>query len=250
MGERDSSLTRVLPVFNALAHSFVPRLVRLVAPHLAVRTEAPEEAMWHVEKALRPPKALLKWLVDHPQLQPGCSIGSSTETIAKRQALMAGDISVRAEAHRLIDRAAPPAVAWYVLEGPSYPDVYIQTPELIMVVEGKRTESKPTRHTSWMPMRDQLLRHIDCAWEIRGDRRVMGVSIVEGDGGAEATAVPSRWQTWLDESRSGDVLAKSLPHRSPTEQEQIASSVLGVTTWQRVCEEFSIDWASLPDRVD
>jgi hypothetical protein len=143
-----------------------------------------------------------------------------------------------------------PDRAWYILEGPSCPDVFLQTSSTIIVIEGKRTETKPTQMTTWMPMRDQLLRHIDCAWEIRDTRRVLGFMIVEGDSGA--CDVPQRWMDWVedvvDKSRERDVLNDSLPHRNESERADIAKAVLGVTTWQQLCAEFNIEWSCLPDR--
>ena len=98
-----------------------------------------------------------------------------------------------------------------------------------------------------MPVRDQLLRHIDCAWDIRGSGAVLGFLIVEGDGGSEVVNVPQRWLDWVQECRSRAVLEGSLPHHSESERADIASAVLGVTTWQRLCVEFDIPWTSLPD---
>jgi len=37
-----------------------------------------------------------------------------------------------------------------------------------------------------------------------------------------------------------EVLEGSLPHRTPDERSQIAGALLGVTTWQVVCDEFQI----------
>lgn len=214
------------------------------------RTSPIEESHWEKEKELPPPVSLLEWLVRNPPSQFEGSLGSSEFTVAKRKALLKGDQQVRDEALRLLRTPPPPSKAWYILEGPSYPDVFIKTADVILVVEGKRTEAKPTRKTSWMTTRDQLLRHIDCAWEIRGGRRVYGMMIVEGNGGEDAVQVPPRWLEWVADSRRNPVLKNSLPHRSENERHAIAAAVLGVTTWQRVCREFGIDWNSLPDLWD
>jgi hypothetical protein len=39
---------------------------------------------------------------------------------------------------------------------------------------------------------------------------------------------------------SDKVLNGSMPHRSPEERSQIAGALLGVATWQAVCDEFQI----------
>ena len=118
------------------------------------------------------------------------NIGTSQVTVRKREALLNRDKLVIGEALALLNRPALPPSDWYILEGHSQPDVFLQTPEVIVVIEGKRTERGPTVRTTWMPGRDQMMRHIDCAWEIRGTRKVFGFYLVEGDGGAEAVAVP------------------------------------------------------------
>lgn len=143
-------------------------------------------------------------------------------------------------------RLGAPGRTWCVLEGPSQPDAYLETPELLVVIEGKRTEHGPTTHTSWMPVRHQMLRHIDCAWEIRGDRPVFGFFIVEGD---DQGAIPPEWVEFARATVEPDAVAKSLPHRTADERSAIAEAFLGVTTWQIVCETFGIDRGILRDKV-
>jgi hypothetical protein len=131
---------------------------------------------------------------------------------------------------------------WWIFEGPSYPDAYVVTPDLILVVEGKRTESEPTTTTTWMPERHQMWRHIDAAWEIRGRRQVAGILVVEADSGAK---VPQKWLRSSHELLEGPALDGSFPHRSRGEVEAIASCFRGVTTWQAICDEFRLDRSSV-----
>src|SRR5262249_748696 len=115
---------------------------------------------------------------------------------------------------------------WHVLEGPTYPDAYIVTRDALIVVEGKRTEGGPTTRTTWMRARHQMLRHLDAAWEIRGHRYVYGLFIVEALDG-DRGAIPAVWQDAVQATRSPEVLAKSLPHRSLQEQRGIAAGLVG-----------------------
>jgi hypothetical protein len=92
-----------------------------------------------------------------------------------------------------------------------------------------------------------MLRHMDAAWDIRGGRRVLGLMIVEGQGGAEAVTPTDHWLTQANEQVVLPTLVSSLPHRSAEEREQIADGFLGVTTWQRVCAEFEIGWPPCQD---
>jgi hypothetical protein len=93
-----------------------------------------------------------------------------------------------------------------------------------------------------------MWRHMDGAWEVRGRRQVFGLFIVEGQpsGGLE---VPETWVEAARETLSAMAIEGSLPHRAQAERDGITSGFLGVTSWQAVCAQFDIDYASLPDRV-
>jgi len=132
------------------------------------------------------------------------------------------------------------------LEGESYPDALIETPSYILVVEGKRTERKPTIHTSWMRGRHQLWRHMDAALEIAANRPVLGLMIVEGPSDG---SLPKRWLAAVRELTGAEALESSLPHRSPTQRAQLADGFLGLTTWQRIAIEFGLAPDQLPDVV-
>jgi len=91
-----------------------------------------------------------------------------------------------------------------------------------------------------MRVRHQMLRHLDAAWEHRQGRRIYGLYIVEAETGTSSTEPPYTWHEAVESTISGEVLRASLPHRTPDERSQIASALLGVTTWQAVCDEFQI----------
>jgi hypothetical protein len=189
----------------------------------------------------------LQWLVQN--LAPPRSHGAWGGEYAKpkRLALTQRDPNVIAEAMRLLGSDAIESErAWYVLEGPSCPDVFLETDDLIVVIEGKRTEAGPTTGTSWMPVRHQMLRHIDAAWDIGGKRQCGGFFIVEGNPEGE---VPDHWLNAARQTLQPDVLSQSLPHRSPEVRIKMADAFLGVTTWQTVCRNLAIPEAVLIDRV-
>lgn len=166
----------------------------------------------------------------------------------KRQSLFAQKAKAITEALQELSRSSR-GRSWHVLEGCSKPDVYLESDDALVVIEGKRTESGPTIGTEWMPKRHQMLRHLDAAWECRGNRRVYGMFIVEGYGGADAVDVPPHWISASLATFGTAALSDSLPHRGPEEQLEIARCFLGVTTWQAVCKAFSISWSALPDTV-
>lgn len=139
----------------------------------------------------------------------------------------------------------PKREGWHIFEGNTQPDVFIQTPDIVIVIEGKRTESGATKDTKWMPGRHQIWRHIDCAWEIKGRREVFGFFIVEGD--RLSYEVPAIWMDETKATMSQETLVSSFPHRGPEEQRMIHRCFIGITTWQRICKEFGVDWKLLPD---
>ena len=265
MGVHDSSLTRVAPVFDQLleldrsGRSWIPRLLRL--PGLPGGTLSTPDRCgslrrhhWNrgdctlKEVQLDPPRALLTHLVSNPA--PSIIEGQMTEgTRAKRRALLEGDREVLAEALALLEQTPIRTKVWYVLEGRSQPDAYLETDDCVVVVEGKRTEPEPTTHTMAMAGRHQMLRHIDCAWETRGGRSVFGFFAVSGGTEPEDVLVPDEWAEAAAATIGAAALKTSLPHRTDAERSAIASCFLGVTTWQAIRTEFKLDWDKLPDRV-
>jgi hypothetical protein len=256
MGKYDSSITRVVPVFDMLkegkdSEGWLQKLISLptggspVALPPGCRFSIDECCWGNNEKKLDPPVALLSWLIRHPR-PVSAKLSVNDDKAKKRQELLTGRQELVLEALSLL-RHNPTREDWHIFEGQSQPDVYIQTPDLIVIIEGKRTEKKPTTSTKWMTGRHQMLRHIDCAWEIAGSRKVIGFFVVEGNSGS--CDVPPEWIQFSQQTVTPEAIASSLPHRGPEEQLEIAKCYAGITTWQRVCSEFCISYDALPDEV-
>lgn len=252
-GHFDSSRTRVAPFFGHLleqdptGRSWLPKLLTLpiggsARPDSSSLGPLVEHAWWPEERALDPPPSLLSWLVRNLK----CPSSMKADQIrSERRELIEKDAHRVAEALQLLE-TEPAARDWYVMEGPSYPDAYLATGEAVAVVEGKRTESGPTESTKWMPVRHQILRHLDAALGPAGPRALWGFFMVEG---AADGSVP---QVWLDTCASTldpEILRRSLPHRSPEEREVIAAGFLGVVTWQRACAELGVPLEQLSATV-
>src|SRR6185503_14225176 len=162
------------------------------------------------------------------------------EVVANRRRIVDRDADTLAAALKSLQARRASPRAWYVLEGPSQPDVYLASDDAVIVVEGKRTETAPATSTDWMRVRHQMLRHLDGAWEHRQGRQIYGLFIVEAEKGTSSAEASSAWQEAVELTVSQQVLNGSLPHRSSDERSQIASALLGVTTWQALCDEFQI----------
>jgi len=98
-----------------------------------------------------------------------------------------------------------------------------------------------------MPGRHQMLRHIDCAWSVRGHRSVFGFFAVSGGCTAADADVPAQWVHDAAATVADEALKASLPYRTEAERALISSCFLGATTWQAICAEFELDWGKLPD---
>ena len=242
-GKYNSSLTRVVPVFKSISKNkdWLRTLLTLPKGGKTIDTDSdlsPTYKYWGKDEyALDPPVALLSWLIRNIKNVPD----NGSDTVKKRRRLADGDPKTIEEALKLL-RTKGEEKAWYILEGPSYPDAYIVSNDMIVVVEGKRTESDITTSTTWMPIRHQMWRHIDAAWEIKGRRKVAGLLIVEG---SDEHTVPEKWKASVKKAFDREVIIENFPHRSSREIENITNCFLGVTTWQIICREFGLN----PDEV-
>ena len=252
MGIFDSSRTRVAPVFGHLqcldpsGKLWLQGLLELANTRKAQRPDAGAARLrvakwWPREARLAAPPGLLRWLLENAEEpRDAAAWGRNPEVKENRRRVVDRDADTLAQALRSLQERRPSPRAWYVLEGPSQPDVYLDTDDVVIVVEGKRTETSPTTSTAWMSVRHQMLRHLDAAWEHRAGRRMYGMYIVEAAAPSSASEPPFTWHAAVESTISDDVLRGSLPHRTPDERSQIASALLGVTTWQAVCDEFHI----------
>jgi hypothetical protein len=255
MGRFNSSEWRVRPVFDALIErdptglSWLSTLISLPKRDGRARVAMEpgvlgplQEAAWDSaeesrrEKALPAPRKLLEWLVLHLEAPQTPKELDKSDTQKKRRLLAEKDEATRAEALRHLEMGVG-GKNWYVLEGPSYPDVYLRTEHAVVVVEGKLTEREPTTHTTWLRVRHQMLRHIDAAWDDAEGRSVYGFFVVND---AESPG-------WVDAAKNtieSEALKKSLPHRSDAERVAIAEAFLGIATWGTVREA-----TNLPESV-
>lgn len=248
-GLKDSSRTRVAPVFDQLCQldgDWVRTLLSIAKGGHPSASAGPELDLTYIrghwapkELSLRPPVSLLSWLIRNAS-----RLDLSESESAERKLLHEGDPATILKALRLL-RTEKANRGWYVFEGPTYPDAVLETPDALIVIEGKRTERGATTKTTWLPGRHQIWRHIDAAWEIKGRRVVYGLFVAESDG----DAVTEEWLTFANDSIQAGVLETSFPHRGQKEREEISKSFLGAVTWRGICSQFSLSYDGLPDTL-
>lgn len=262
MGKQDSSKTRVVPVFDALfardktGASWVDSIVALGSRPEVVdtirkgqRLIPSHERTWGKNEAkLAAPTSLLEYLVRHIDLKQVEASGDAGETRKKRTELANQHEETIAEALGKLEKGKR-GRKWFVLEGESRPDALLETDEAVICIEGKRTEAGCTTHTTWMRCRSQLIRHMDAACDSFSGKRILGLLIVEGAGGADAVTPTQHWFEQCANQHVPTMIDGSLPHRNEEERRKIADGVLGVTTWQAVCKAHNLSWPPVPNVI-
>lgn len=255
-GKRDSSRTRVQPVFCQLlarcpdGSGWLPSLLRLARPLAGLPAElttAPgtirNGADACFERLFPPPERFLRWLIEHPDEMAWPKRGPDelvfgARTQRPREALFGRHgLSAQTEAQRmaLAELALYGAIRsrrrWWTFEGFTHVDCCLETERLLLFIEGKRTD-RVSKATAWYPQRSQLARNLEIAAEHAQGREYALLLI------AEREPLPEE----LD-------LAPGLPHLEDGERDASLGHFLGCTTWRAVCGATGIDYEGLPDTV-
>jgi hypothetical protein len=249
MGQYNSSLTRVQPIFKALQErddtgaSWLPQLWQLAA---ATRKEAAAVPA-HIgtmttgrtfERALPPSTAFLRWAVENPQrlnkLPPPNYGATGTAAIEKREQLFRDDPPARARARaEALEQIAKrggqgSGQQWWAFEGFTHVDACFETEECLLIVEGKRTETV-SPSTRWFAQRNQLWRNVEVAQELANGRAfgvILGVENEEdGTLALREAAV----------SRDG-----SYPHLPPTARQALDGHLLGFVVWRQIVSALNL----------
>lgn len=146
-------------------------------------------------------------------------------------------IKKKQEALKLIKENPEKTKEWYIFEGYSKPDIYIETTNSIFIGEAKRTEPHLTTSTQWLNPRDQLIRHADSV--IDGPKKVYYFFIF-----AESKINDYELKRYEDI----DYYEKNLPHRKNADEfQKFKDSYYGYTTWEKIPILFGI---TFPDTID
>src|SRR5512139_3292584 len=176
----NSSITRVRPIFMALyemdpsGDSWVKLLLAIATREDSLHTAVTEISLGHLLKPpqfefpVDPPKAYLKWLIDHPEKLSSPPAAAwkkwSGTTQAMRSRFLLGNKDVQAVAISNIESCKLLSkTAWWRFEGVTYVDCALITESAVIFIEGKRTERGPSKEVLWYQQRNQIHRNLDCA---------------------------------------------------------------------------------------
>jgi len=257
MGERDSSLTRVQPVFGNLFQrttaNWLPALIALGSRSTkchegrfdwvgSLRCDPPtaECFEWSV---LSPVDYLKALLVSTDRLSAAAKakpsiLKSSKDPVVekKRKSLIAGDPETIAEGLGKLDSGYTRSAkgTWWVLEGTTKVDCAIFAEKASIFIEGKRTEPKLTDSVAWDLKRNQVFRNLDALRMVHYLNTEYYVLLI-----VEANSKASREAEKLDSGY--EVAVPSWPHLSDNEARSLYEKhYLGYTTWQAVADRFGI----------
>lgn len=262
MGTKDSSKTRVAPLFDQLfardpsGASWLDALIALGSRAEVAASVTSGQLLvkghrrrWGSDEAALPaPATLLLHLVRNTDPQLVLESSDTGDVLSKRTNLASRDEGTIRDAVAAIESGGR-GKKWYVLEGDSKPDALLEGERVVLCVEGKRTEAKCTTTTQWMRMRSQLVRHMDAAYDSFPGKRILGLMIVEGEGDATALQPSAHWVEQSTAQHGDAMIEASLPHRDTAIRSAIRDGMLGVTTWQAACAAVDVNWISLPDVI-
>ena len=259
MGINNSSEHRVKPLMKSIENND-ENFKRFIALITDKDLKKPDSLKFYYadkkeskkEKGLLPTKKQLISLVEY-LYKNGQGLKSDIEN---RQKIFNGDENTKDLAINIIEHNYPKkcSKAWYIFEGRTYPDFYIEGDDYIIVGEGKWTEPHLTNETSYLHIdekgygRNQMIRHIQGAINCnKQNKKIIAFYIVDKE-----IAIKNNYYVALDsknieESRMREQLDKEILKIDDAEKEKIIESYYGMITWQDVEEALNLKFRLLKD---
>lgn len=234
MGRYDSSKYRVTPLMDLIRSdpsyfdifTTVLDIGKLSTPYLFCYGEN--------EIQLKPSKAHLSKLIDYMAEKDFTDVNISN---LHRHRLCHGSpderLIARLTAQKLLneqyDSLSPAVRSWFIFEGHTNPDIYIEGDDYILLGEGKWTEGHITTETVHLSSRNgeyrnQMVRHIQGAIN-HTDKAIHAFYIVDEFCGYTEDLTKAAFTKQLE--------YETIP-LSETEKQQIASCYHGYVTWQSI----------------
>lgn len=248
MGDRNSSLTRVKPLFDFI-NSDIEKLNRFLKlfPNnnkRIIQNSLVEIRYGDDEKKIPPPKSILIWMlqnIDTLNKVRNYGVEINSPTYLKRNDLFSGNRKLIDEAIKIINlKAKLPEKDWYIFEGNSSPDIFIETSDSIFIGEAKRTENDITTKTKWLNKRDQLIRHIDSVLE--QSKSIYSFYVLE-----KKEYLKGTYEKRMELYSTKDYFKENLQHRDNILIERAFNSFVGFVFWEDISEHFEI---SFPDKIN
>lgn len=249
MGIRNSSLTRVKPLFDFFG-SDVSKLNQFFGLFNYNNQRIEQNSLIEIrygdfEKKIPPSKSLLIWILQNLNyLNKVDNYGVDnidSKTYKKRKLLFSGDTKTLNEAVNIIKtKTTLPERDWYIFEGNTFPDIFIETSDSIFIGEAKRTEKNITTKTKWLSQRDQLIRHIDSLLD--QPKMLHSFYILEKN-----EYLNGCYKEQMELYSKNDYFKLNLKHRSDPYIEKAFKSFIGFIFWDDIADSFNIQF---PDKIN
>lgn len=244
MGKYNSSIYRVRPLMEIVEKdrsSFLKLLSLVDIPLLGAVSRCEYDGENRSEKQLKPSKRHLSALIAYMATK---SHTDSNVKNSKRKELFFPDpdtpnrrATVCQEALALLeetyDTLLPDDKRWYIFEGFTHPDIFIEGDDYVIVCEGKWTEPCITTKTTHLcaegESRNQMIRHIQGALNAY-NKKVYAFYIVENGCGYEKELTKEHFAEQLETETI------KIP---VSEKANILNSFYGYTTWQAIEKQIS-----------
>jgi hypothetical protein len=248
MGVRNSSLTRVKPLFDFI-DSDVDKLNQFFGYFKNNTLKIEKNSIIEIrygdnEKKISPSRSLLIWMLQNlKELNEVKNFGVDdidSATYKKRKALFSGDKKIAEEAIRTIQiKSKLPDRDWYIFEGKTHPDIFIETIDSIFIGEAKRTEKDITTKTKWLSKRDQLIRHIDSVLD--QSKQIYSFYILD-----KGEYLKGSYREKMKLYSDKEYYNENLRHREDFAIEKAMNSFIGFVFWEDIAENFKIKF---PDKL-
>jgi len=191
------------------------------------------------EYSIAPTYRFLEWLIRNPGELTWPNNGKqkySEDTMYKRESIIGehGRIEqseIQELALKLLEEYKPikSRRKWWAFEGFTQIDCFLETNDLVIAIEGKRTENISSS-IEWFPKRNQVIRNLEVIKESAGSKDFVLILIYE------ETTKPI----------GEEDIINSLPHYNETERKELMKHYLGHISWKEACEVTKIDYSNLP----
>jgi hypothetical protein len=261
MGDLNSSITRVWPFFSEVmtrpTADWLPRLLAsasrssLLPPDVLSNpgelldgaqewtyeheeTGISIELSGSFERRADPPAAFLRWLINNPcelewpaeKGEAKTFAGADVEKMRRQLICNVGGKrdAARMQALKLLDQhgARGSGQQWWAFEGSTSVDCWLETSSLVLLVEGKRTDTL-SKSTAWFPKRNQLVRNLEVAREQASDKTCAVMMLTDSD--APQLTV--------------DAVKEGAPHLHD-QAEDLLNAYVGGIDWATLWEKFAI----------
>lgn len=241
MGKYNSSLYRVRPLMDVVKKDY--QLFIEILKLVEIEELSLPQSYWYdgercQEKQLKPSKDHLTKLIDYISKKEFQNTDNIKNKYRKRLCIPdIENVDSRKEARNLAiaelnksyDNMDPSCKAWYVFEGFTSPDIFIEGDDYVIVCEGKWTEPYITEQTTNLKKRDgeyrnQMIRHIQGALNYT-TKKVYAFYIADKE---------CSYLKELEKEKINEHLKKETIELDDLEKGKIRGAFRGYTTWQDI----------------